>query len=108
MSFADGVKPIVTIRSAAYGHDYALVREIERIFKEFTGWAVTLDGTNNPMLPQAEQFKVVFESGLTMSFDVIAHAFADGDLLGVPVGRAQSDRSDHHRLVITVLPSAPS
>ncbi len=107
MSFG-GVKPTVTIRSAAYGNDYAIVQEIQKILKEFTGWEVALDGTNNPMLPQAEKFKVVFESAFTMSFDDVAFAFSDGDLLGVPVGKAMSDREDSHHLVIKVLPSAPA
>jgi hypothetical protein len=99
-------KPIVTIRSAAYGNDYKLVEQIQRIVQEDLQWEVTLDGKNDPMLKQAKDFKVVFESGLTQSFDPICTAFAVGDFLGVTVGRESSDRTDYHHLVIKVLPSA--
>lgn len=108
MSFANDLRPTVTIRSAAYGTDHALVQEIENIIKEFLGWPVSKDGSNNPMLPQADKCKVVFESGNTLSFEPMANAFAEGDLLGVPVCRAVSGREDHYCLVIKVLPSPPS
>jgi len=102
----NGTSPTLTVRFAAYGTDYALVKQIEKIFAD-CGWKVHLDGTNNPVLPQADQFKVIFESPGTPSFDRLAFEFSNADLLGVPVGKSMGDRSDFHHLVIKVLPSPP-
>jgi hypothetical protein len=102
-----GIKPTVTIRSAAYGNDYALVTKIKTIIDEHLGWQVTLDGKNEPMLPQEGDFKVVFETAFTMSFQEVISAFAVGDLLGETIGsRIETERADHHHLIIQVLPSA--
>lgn len=65
---------------------------------------MTLDGSNSPVLHPHDQFKVIFESGFTMSFAPVASVFNDGDLLGVPIGQRAADRADHERLVVEVLP----
>ena len=98
------VKPEVKIRFFGYGRDYALVQEIEKLFKEHTDWTVALDGTNNPVLRPDPKFKVVFESGLFGSFNRVAAAFSEGELLKVPIGWASSDRQDHHRLIVLIAP----
>jgi hypothetical protein len=67
---------------------------------------VTLDGSNQPHLRPAGEFKVLFESSYTQDFDRIAFAFSDGDLLGVSVGRSIGDRNDQHHLIVKVLPAA--
>jgi len=100
------IKPTVTIRFVKYGKDHALAKQIQQIFGEFTNWETKLDWANDPVLPEAEQCKVVFESGWAGAFRPVANAFLDGDLLGVPVCWNDGDRSDQHHLVIKVLPSA--
>jgi hypothetical protein len=101
------LKVAVTIRFAAYGGDYLLAKQVEKIFEE-CGWTVDLDGSNQPVLPQAGAFKVVFASGHTLSFNGVAQAFSEGDLLEVPVGQTQWNAVDSHRLVVQILPSAPN
>ena len=107
MRFRGGEKPTVVIRFARYEHDYKLAREIEKIFRDVTDWNVTLDGSNTPVLHPDDRFKVIFESGLTMSFEKVTAAFSEGDLLGVPVGQRVADRGDEDRLVVEVLPGDP-
>src|SRR4030095_2921384 len=97
-------KPSITIKFASYGRDYALLKDLERILTE-SGRTVSLDRSNNPALPQAQEYKVIFESGLTTSFGPLAGAFSEGELLGVPIGASTADRHDVHHLVIKVLPS---
>jgi hypothetical protein len=50
---------------------------------------------------------VVFESGLTKSFEPLSYEFDTGGLLGVPIGREMAQRTDNHHLIIKVLPSPP-
>jgi len=109
LRFGDGgaVKPVVVVRFVKYGSDYQLAKLIEKILGDFTSWEVTLDHANSPVLPPMDDFKVIFESGPFRSFDKVAFAFSDGNLLGVSVGaECDINRSDEHRLVIKILPAS--
>jgi hypothetical protein len=104
------VIPTVTIRYCSYGKDYELAQQIQTYFTLYAKWPVTLDGSNNPALPRADKFKVVFDVGMTvMTYGELVHAFIEGNLLGVSVGLQQFvDREDSHHLIVKVLPSTPS
>lgn len=109
--FADGVrdrdpKVRVTIRFADY-KDLPLVQAIEKELKETTDWPVHRDGGNNPALMPDSEFKVIFESGITRTFDNVAWAFSDGLLQPeTKVGARGAERSlDLEHLVIEVLPT---
>jgi len=94
----------VTVRFADY-FDYRLALQIIAILQEHAGWTAELDQSNKPVLKPSEEFKVVFESGISQAFDEIAYAFGQGAFLGdVSVGRRTADRHDNH-LVIEVLPT---
>lgn len=106
MTFNNGQQPAtVTIRYVGHGPDMDLVEKLERILSEFCNWEPTRDGKNDPALPRAKQFKVVFESAATTSFDDLSFAFTEGDLLdGISVGKRMGDRHDSHHLIIQILP----
>jgi hypothetical protein len=104
----NGEIPSVTIRCTSYGRDFELAEKVRGLFTQHVNWPVTLDVSNTPALPRAEQFKVVFDTGMTvLSYGDLIHAFAEGDLVGVTVGhRRFTDREDAHHLIVLVLPSA--
>jgi len=104
----DGVSERVTIRYGNYGKDYEIAQTIERLFNEHVKWPVTLDASNNPALPRAEGFKVVFDHGMTFhAYAELTHAFSEGNLLGVTVGqRSLTPREDTEHLIVLVLPSS--
>jgi len=108
LRFEGGVVPNVIIRYGSYGYDDDLAFRIKALFDEHVKWPVTLDASNRTALPRAEEFKVVFDVGMTvMTYGDLVHAFADGNLLGVTVGVRQGfDREDSQNLIVMVLPSA--
>jgi hypothetical protein len=108
--YEDGGKPTVTIRFYGYGQDYELVERTKHLIAERLHWDVAVDGGNVPALPQAEKFKVVFETthiSQLFVFNEVAYAISEGGMLGVSVGSSMRDAEDHRHLVIKVLPSAP-
>lgn len=108
LRFRENVKPRVTIRFRDYGQDHVIAEKIEGLFTQYVKWHVTKDASNNPALPRAEQFKVVFDVGDTfISYNELINAFSEGDLLGVSIGAmAMTGRTDVENLVVLVLPSA--
>lgn len=106
--FKDDIKPRVTIRYCSYGQDYVIAQKIEAMFTQYVRWSVTKDASNNPALPRSDQFKVVFDVGMTvLTYGDLVHAFMEGDLLGVTVGMRQyTEREDSENLIVLVLPSA--
>jgi len=94
----------VTIRFAAYD-DWALVQQIGEIIKTHTQWPVEVDGSNNPTIRPDDKYKVIFESGLTGTFNEVAAAFVAGELLPCTVGWRATDRAELEHLVIEVTPS---
>ena len=107
----EGTPPItVTVRYANYGHDYDIAQRIQGLFTQYVKWPVALEASNNPALPRADKFKVVFDVGSTyFTYARLVHAISDGDLLGVPVGKLDFvDRDNPHHLIVLVLPSVGS
>jgi len=101
----DGSIPMITIRYVGHGPDYALVEQIENIFRECTPrWKIVLDGSNVPALRPDPKLKVVFQRAYTGIFESLIGAFVTGQLLDVPMGWRHTDRSDLHHLVIEILP----
>ena len=94
----------VTVRFASYD-DYALAQQIETILKEHTGWTVTLDGRNDPVIRPNQRFKVIFESRFNGTFNEVAAAFGEGPLLPCSVGVRNADRFDQEHLIVEVLPT---
>jgi hypothetical protein len=79
-------RPSVLIRYGGHGPDYALVKQIEGIFEECTGWHPVVDGKNDPLLRPDARFKVVFETSGPCLAQRVAQAFHQGELLSVSVG----------------------
>jgi hypothetical protein len=101
------IQTTVTVRYADYGEDHDLAQRIRNIFEGNVRWPVTLDSSNKPSLPRADTVKVVFDVADTyFTYGPLVHAFAEGDLLGVPIGKRQmTGRADLHHLIVLVLPS---
>jgi len=96
----------VLIRFVGHGDDHKIVEEIEKIINTYAGWKIERDGTNNPPLPRAKDFKVLFETGYSTVIDEVALAFSEADLLGgVKVSGVLVDQFEQRRIVIRVLPS---
>jgi len=99
-----------TVRFAVYT-DLALAQAVVKILKELTGWAVEIDGSNKPtLMPSAKGFKVIFDVGPFRTFDQVASAFSEGELLGadVKVGVRITDHfDDQEHLIVEVLPVTP-
>jgi hypothetical protein len=106
----NGSTPRVTVRYCSYGQDYELAKKVQEIFAKDVKWPVVLDGSNTPALMRAEQFKVVFDTGMTaFAYGDLVHAFSEGNLLGVTVGvRKFQDRLDDDHLIVSVLPWSES
>src|SRR4051794_10679150 len=83
MSFEDGdgtrVPPRVTIRFVSYTGDDQLARRIKQVLDEHVGWSSTFDNSNNPVLMRSEQFKVVFDTAMSLSYGELVRAFQEGD-----------------------------
>ena len=94
----------VTIRFATYD-DINLVKQIEKLFQEHTEWPVEIDGTNKPVIMPDEEFKVLFESGISQAFNPVAMAFQDGELIDAVVGVRMGNRATNGDLVVEVLPT---
>jgi len=95
----------VTVRFAAYD-DYPLAQQIEAILREHTGWPITLDNRNDPVLRPSDEFKVIFGSAMHGTFGEVASAFSDGQLLSCHVGmRDDANRFDQEHLIVEVLPT---
>lgn len=97
-----------TVRFAVYS-DLDLAQNVVKILRESTGWPVEIDGSNKPTLMRdTNGFKVVFDIGPMRTFNEIACAFSDGELLGegIKVGQktpdARYDEMEH--LIIDILP----
>jgi hypothetical protein len=103
------VKPRVTVRCIDYGEDHELAERIKGMFEQYVRWPVTIDPKNDPPLKKAKDFKVCFDVGQTVfTYGDLVHAFSDGDLLGVTVGKyefREREDGDTH-LIVEVLPSA--
>jgi hypothetical protein len=103
------VQPHVTIRYCSYGGDLDIAKKMQGVFERVIHWPVVMDAANNPPLPRADQFKVIFDHGMAvMTFGDLERAFRESDVLeGIAIGHYQFvDREDSYHLIVSVLPSA--
>jgi len=102
-------QPTVTVKYASYGKDYELAQQIQGLFTQYVKWPVELEATYKPALPRADEYKVIFDVGMTyFTYGPLIHAISEGDLLGeeVAIGKRQFvEREDSHHLIVMVLPS---
>ena len=96
----------VTIRFAPpYDEDYTLVKEIAAIVHRYLRWPVNIDGTNNPLIEPSITFRVRFDASfMAPSFEEVAAAFQEGELINGKVGFKTSNRDDDEHLIIEVAP----
>lgn len=106
--FQEGIetKTRVTIRYASYNPaDYELVQRLNGLFTQYLKWPVHLDGTNNPALTRANNHKIEFDLGQSVTtYHELVGAFMDL-LDDVRIKRkAFTDRAEDGHLIVSVLP----
>ena len=96
----------VTIRfTPPYDEDYALAKEIAAILRKYPGWPVKIDGGNDPLIEPSDTCRAIFDASFkTPSFEEVAAAFQEGELIKGPVGFRSAERDDHEHLIVEVPP----